>query len=151
MDNLDTAIHNTFHQSSLCSKAISSEMGIVYQVLVNKTNPHTDSHKLTCREALEMQLITGNHAILTAMTNTLNIASKAAADTRPNVGVLESVLMAGKEHGDVLRSITDALADGRFTLREQEDCQREITEAIDALTQLRESILTHGTNKAVQG
>jgi hypothetical protein len=52
-----------------------------------------------------MQLITGNHAILTAMTNTLTIASKAAADTLPNVGVLESVLMAGKEHGDVLRSI----------------------------------------------
>jgi hypothetical protein len=151
MDNLDTAIHNTLHQSTLCAKAISSEMGIVHQVLVNKANPHTDSHKLTCREALEMQLITGNHAILTAMTNTLNIASRDTANAQPHVGVLESVLMAGKEHGDVLRTITDALSDGRFTLREQEDCQREITEAIAALTQLRESILTHGNAKAVQG
>jgi len=150
MDNLDTAIHNTLHQSTLCAKAISSEMGIVHQVLVNKANPQTDSHKLTCREALEMQLITGNHAILTAMTNELNVATKSV-DDQPCVGILESVLAAGKEHGDVLRLITDALADGRFTLREQEDCQREITEAIDALTQLRESILTHGKNKAVQG
>jgi len=143
MDNLDTAIHNTLHQSNLCAKAISSEMGIVHQVLVNKANPHTDSHKLTCREALEIQLITGNYAIHTAMTNVLNVADKATADT-PKLGILESVLLAGKEHGDVLRSITDAMADGRFTLREQEECQREITEAIEALTQLRESILTHG-------
>ena len=151
MDNLDKAIHNTLHKSDLCAKAISCEMGIVHQVLVNKANPHSDSHKLTCREALEMQLITGNHSILTAMTNALSIASKEAADTQANVGVLESVLLAGKEHGDVLRSITEAMADGRFTLREQEDCQREITEAIDALIQLRESILTHGNAKAVQG
>lgn len=143
MDNLDTAIHNTLHQSNLCAKAISSEMGIVHQVLVNKANPHTDSHKLTCREALEIQLITGNYAIHTAMTNALNVADKATSDT-PKLGILESVLLAGKEHGDVLRSITDAMADGRFTLREQEECQREITEAIEALTQLRESILTHG-------
>jgi hypothetical protein len=150
MDNLDTAIHNTLHQSHLCAKAISSEMGIGHQVLVNKANPQTDSHKLTCREALQMQLITGNHAIHIAMTNELNLASKQVAEPQP-LGVLESVLIAGKEHGDVLRSITDAMADGRFTLREQEDCQREITEAIDALTQLRESILTHGKAKTVQG
>ena len=90
-----------------------------------------------------MQLITGNHAIHIAMTNTLNVSNKAANGV-PKVGILESVLAAGKEHGDVLRSITDAMADGRFTLREQEECQREITEAIEALTQLRESILTHG-------
>ena len=151
MDNLDKAIHNTFYHSQMKAKAIAIEMGIGYQVLVNKANPHTDSHKLTCREALQMQLITGNQAILTAMTNTLNIASKEATDTLPKVGVLESVLLAGKEHGDVLRSITEAMADGRFTLREQEDCQHEITEAMDALTQLRESILTHGNAKAVQG
>lgn len=143
MDNLDTAIHNTLHQSDMDAKTISTEMGIVHQVLVNKANPHTDSHKLTCREALQMQLITGNHAIHIAMTNTLNVTNKAANGV-PEVGILESVLAAGKEHGDVLRSITDAMADGRFTLREQEACQREITEAIEALTQLRESILTHG-------
>lgn len=151
MDNLDTAIHNTLHKSNLCAKAISSEMGIVHQVLVNKANPQTDSHKLTVREALQMQLITGNYAIHTAMTNELNLASKQSVAPKPQLGVLESVLLAGKEHGDVLRSITEAMADGRFTLREQEDCQREITEAIEALTQLRESILAHGKAKTVQG
>jgi hypothetical protein len=46
----------------------------------------------------------------------LSIKTKQAAP----LGILESVLNAGKEHGDVLAMIHKSMEDGKLTMREQE-------------------------------
>ena len=140
MDHIDQAIYDTVHNSDMPPKEIARRLGFNYQVLINKVNPQNETHRLTLRETLAIQLLTGNHAIYRAMGTEL---SMNAEDKAPVLGIMESALKAGKEHGDVIQSIYTALEDGRMTMREQESCQREITEAIEALMQLRESVLTY--------
>lgn len=146
MDHIDQAIYDTVHNSELSAKQIAPLMGVGHQVLINKANPQTETHKMSLREAVALQLITGNHAIYRAMGMELSIKAKQAAP----LGILESVLKAGKEHGDVLAMIHKSMEDGKLTMREQEQCQREITEAIEALMDLREAVLEH-SKKQIKG
>ncbi len=146
MDHIDQALYDLVHNSDMSAKEISSLLGVGHQVLINKANPQTETHKMTLREAVAIQLITGNHAIYRAMGMELSIKAKKVE----TLGILESVLNAGKEHGDVLAMIHKAMADGKMTMREQEQCQREITEAIESLMALRESVLEHSM-KQIKG
>jgi hypothetical protein len=146
MDHIDQAIYDTVHGSELSAKQIAPLMGVGHQVLINKANPQTETHKMALREAVAIQLITGNHAIYRAMGTELSLSKP---DAKP-LEIMASALKAGKEHGDVIRSIYAALEDGRMTMREQEQCQREITEAIEALMQLRESVLQYSI-KQIKG
>lgn len=139
MDHIDQAIYDTVHGSTKTAKQISSLMAMSHQVLINKANPQNETHKITLREAVTIQLITGNQSIYRAMGTELALNEEGFQP----VGIMESALKAGKEHGDVISSIYEALEDGKMTMREQEKCQREITEAIDALMQLRESVLAY--------
>ncbi|UTW01201.1 phage regulatory CII family protein [Marinomonas rhizomae] len=145
-DHIDQAIYDTVHNSDLSAKQIAPLLGTGHQVLLNKANPQSETHKMTLREAVAIQLVTGNHAIYRAMGMELSIKAKQAAP----LGILESVLKAGKEHGDVLTVIHKSMEDGRLSMREQEQCQREITEAIEALMDLREAVLEH-SKKQIKG
>ena len=138
MDHLDMAVYDIVHNSELPAKAIASRIGTNHQVLINKANPQCETHKLTLREAISIQLITGRSNILRAMQTELGIAK----DESPKESLLEALLVASGEHGDVVNCIKDALADGRFTPREREQCQQEIDEAISALTRLRQRVVT---------
>jgi hypothetical protein len=146
MDHIDQAIYGTVHGSTKTAKQISSLMAMSHQVLINKANPQNETHKITLREAVTIQLITGNQSIYRAMGTELALNEEGFQP----VGIMESALKAGKEHGDVISSIYEALEDGKMTMREQEKCQREITEAIDALMQLRESVLAYSM-KQIKG
>lgn len=139
MDHIDQAIYDTVHNSSVSAKEISQRLGMSHQVLINKANPQSEFHKLTLREALAIQLITGNDRIVKAMEVELDMNQPHTATEC----LLEAVLKASKEHGDVVKAIHEALEDNRFTLREKEQCQREIDEAIEALQSLRASVIAH--------
>jgi len=136
MDHIDQAIYDTVHSSAISAKSIAKRLGMSHQVLLNKANPQSEFHKLTLREAVAIQLITSNNSIHRAIGIEL-----ASVDELPQAGLLETVLAASREHGDVVRAIDEALSDGRFTLREVEACQQEIDDAIKALTALRQSIV----------
>jgi hypothetical protein len=92
MDHIDQAIYDTVHNSELSAKQIAPLMGVGHQVLINTANPQTETHKMSLRESVALQLITGNHAIYRAMGMELSIKAKQAAP----LGILESVLNAGK-------------------------------------------------------
>lgn len=140
MDHIDQAIHSTIHESDIPAKEIAQRLGMSHQVLINKANPQSEFHKMSLREALAVQLITGSTRIHDAMAVELDVN-----ETIPSKSVVDSILLACKEHGDVVSVVHGALEDGRFTLREREDCQREINELITALVTLRESVVKHGT------
>ncbi|MFD2177783.1 phage regulatory CII family protein [Veronia pacifica] len=138
MDHIDTAIYATVHDSNISARLIAQHLGNSHQVLINKANPQNDTHKLSLREALAIQLITGNRRIYEAMGTELDLLK----DNSPSTNLLESVLRATAEHGDVVRAIQNSLNDGIFTLREREKCQQEVNEAISALEALRKAIVT---------
>lgn len=141
MDHVDQAIYDVVHNSKIPTKEIAQRLGMSHQVLINKANPQSEFHKLTLREALAVQLITGNRRIQQAMETELGLNDEKKL---PSKNLLESVLVASREHGDVVRAVQEALEDGRFTLREREICQKEIDDAVNALHSLRESVVNHG-------
>lgn len=67
MDDLDQAIYSTVHSSRIGAKKIAQRIGISDQVLLNKANPSNETHKLTVREALAIQLATKKKDIARAM------------------------------------------------------------------------------------
>ncbi|WP_281545868.1 phage regulatory CII family protein [Grimontia sp. SpTr1] len=148
MDHLDTAVYSTVHDSPIPARQIAQQLGMSHQVLINKANPQSDSHKLSLREALAVQLITGNYRILEAMTTELDLHK---AEEQRTASLLESVLKATAEHGDVVKVIQDALEDGVFSLREREKCQQEVDEAIKALETLRKAIVVEPLRRVSHG
>ncbi|WP_434361033.1 phage regulatory CII family protein [Parasalinivibrio latis] len=148
MDHLDTAVYSTVHDSAVPARQIAQQLGMSHQVLINKANPQSDSHKLSLREALAVQLITGNYRIHEAMATELALQR---ADAPPSTSLLESVLKATAEHGDVVKAIQNALEDGVFSLRERERCQQEVNEAIRALETLRKAIVVEPLRRVSHG
>ncbi|EGG93550.1 putative bacteriophage protein [gamma proteobacterium IMCC1989] len=139
MDHVDQAVYDVIHNSDISTKDIAQRLGMSHQVLINKANPQQEFHKMTLREALAIQLITGNHGIHRAVETELGVS-----ENKPVLkNLLESVLVASKEHGDVVREVQQAMEDGRFTLREKEKCQKEIDDAMKALTELRQAVISH--------
>lgn len=136
MDHIDQAVYDTVHSSDLSAKEIARNLGMSHQVLLNKANPQAEGHKLTLREAVAIMLMTGNHRIQSAIETELGVA-----EVKPKKSVIESVLDSAKEHGDVVRVVQKALDDGNISLRELEECQQEIDEAIDSLARLREVLV----------
>jgi len=138
MDSLDQAIYDIVHKSDIKAKGIADRLGMTHQILINKANPNSEHHKMTVREAHAIQLLTGNHAVVGAMQTELNIHKRKAAPK----SILQSVLDAGKEHGDVLATIQEAMADGILTEREKGDICKEIREEVAALEDLLESVMS---------
>lgn len=150
MDHIDRAIYDTVHGGDMSCAAIAKKSGMSHQVLINKANPGCETHKLGLLESVAIMLITGDQSIYRAIGTELEIDAQPAAH---KLGILESALLASKEHGDVLRTLHEALNDGKLTLREKEACHREIDEAIASLKQLQIEIYAHQGStslKAVQ-
>ena len=134
MDQLDIAIHATVHDAELSTNDISARLGMSRQILLNKANPQSDTHKLTVREAVALQIVTCDDRINRAMQ--LAVPS----DPGPQVPLLTSVLTVCREQGDVVRVIDEALKDGKLSLREAEMCQKEIDDLMHALADLRSQL-----------
>jgi hypothetical protein len=141
MNHIDVAVHATIHSSDMTAKEISTRLGMSHQVLINKANPQSTSHKLNLREAVAIMLLTGNYRILNAIETELDI-NKRTRKASPE-RLVHDVLKATGEVGEVALAINEALEDGRFTPREREKCRNEIDEAIECLTRLRASVVDH--------
>jgi hypothetical protein len=141
MDHIDQAIYAVVHDSAIPAREIAKRLGMSYQVLINKANAQSEFHKLTLREAVAIQLMTNNHRIQEAIDVELSGGDEELGRIK---GLLESVIQASCEHGDVVKAINHAIEDGRFTLRERENCQQEISEAIQSLKSLQKAIVEHG-------
>ncbi len=142
MDMIDIAIHRTVHESGIPAKEIAQQMGMSYQVLINKANPTSEFHKMSLREALALQKITGTTAIHEAVGIELGLRIVPEEAQKPK-SLVEAMLTVVSECGDVSRAFKDAMADGRLTEREKADMQKEINEAIDSLYQMRLAIKEH--------
>ena len=140
MDAIDIAVQQTALEAPGGAKRLAQVMGLRYQTLINKCNPHDETHKLTLREALAMMLVTGDTRIIEAMAAELG-GTFQSNGPRPGRDLLSALLNADAEHGDVGRAIRDAFADGQLTARELAEIQREVSEAKRALDELLGSVV----------
>jgi hypothetical protein len=142
MEHIERAIYDTVHNSQVSCSEIAKALGMSHQVLINKANPQCETHKLGYLEAMAIMLVTKNHAIHRAAGLELELEQEAPKTTN----ILQAALLSGKEHGDVMRVLHEALSDGRLTDREKEACQKEIDEEIASLRQLQKVLVAHNSN-----
>ncbi len=143
MDQIDIAVHETVHKSEIKCKEIAATLGMSNQVLINKANSQNEFNKLTLREAVAIQKITGSTAIHEAVGLELGINSVVLKEPEKPVSLVEALLTVVSECGDVSRATREAMDDGRLTEREKAEMQREVTEAIDSLMAMRLAIKEH--------
>lgn len=140
MDQLDIAIHQTAHGKHGDLTDLARKMGMHAQLLRNKTCATTDTHKLNLREAIAMMELTGNDSILEVMAEMRGymLARKELPDAQ---SIINAVLADDIEHGDVARTIRDAIADGKLTEAERADIARHISKAHATLDALKSTVL----------
>jgi len=126
--NIKDAAYATVHDYPGGSESLGPRMNIVPAVLRNKVNPNSTSHHLTLIEADRLMMMTGDHRILDALAECHGyVLVPVAFDTPPSdMAILELVTNVWRHNGDVGRSVDDALADGRITMRELEDIKQSI-------------------------
>lgn len=139
MDQLDIAIHQTAHDAPGGLEALARTIGLGAQVLRNKVCPTTDTHKLSLREAVAMMDASGDDRILAVLADMrgYTLERKALPDA---ASIVQAVLSADAEHGDVSRSIQEALADGKLTEYEKAAIARQIREAQQTLDALNSTV-----------
>lgn len=131
LDVLDAAYH-TAHDFPGGVPALAQRMAVSHNTLTHKVGLNNFTHHLTLREAQTMMDVTGDVRVLHALAAPLgfvcvNLRADGAATT------LEQVMNMAKEFGEVLVSVNVAVADGRVTHNEMQDCERQAAELMAAL------------------
>lgn len=131
MDVLDAAYH-TAHDHPGGVPSVAQRMGTSANTLQHKVSLTNATHHLSLREAVAMQEVTGDARILHAMAGSLGYAC-VSLHVDGESSTLEQVMHLAQEFGEVLGSVNSAVADGRVSMNEMLDCERQAAELIAAL------------------
>jgi len=132
--DIDTAAQVVVHETNgLSVQQIADMAGMRYQTLINKVNPENDTHKLTLREAVALQQVTGNHAILNTMASLL--------EAQPSILTpIQALLASVISQGDLVKLVNDALSDGRVSDNERRAISASIANQIKTLQDVQQSV-----------
>lgn len=87
-------------------------MGVNANTLTNKVNPQNTTHHLSLREAVTMQDMSGNYAILHAMAEALGHTCTRATPDQSFGNPLEAFMRMQVALADYSRAVADAVRDG---------------------------------------
>lgn len=122
--------------------AVAVRLGRNYNTLAHELNANNQGHKFGLGDAELLTSMTGDaeiaHALATACGHVCIPVALPASSA--HVEVAERIAAAGKEFGDVMRSVLDAIADGRVTDRELAEFDRQFLELVSASVALRATL-----------
>lgn len=143
LDVMDAAYH-TAHSFKGGAPALAQRMKVNHDTLLKKVSVNVDTHHLTLREAVTMQEITGNVAVLQSMAHTLGyVCVKSIPASTDDPLALNWHMVAAL--GDMHHAVADAFAKGvtRNSLQRCDVLAAEATSAINnLLSALRASLPT---------
>jgi len=139
MDQLDIALSAAIDESPYTPAEVAKRIGLRPQILRNKLCSTTDSNKLALREAVRLCRSVDDYRPFEVIAQMFGCQLVPMTHDDP-VCVVQSVLAAAAECGDVPRAVHDALADGVITSREQGELRKEIKQARDTLNALEAAI-----------
>ena len=142
MDNLDIAIHNTIHSDTHSCARIAKSLGMSAQVLRNKANPESESHKLNIRETIAIMELMGDFQILEAIQAEVLIPEEDS-----KVSIVELILDVNAKVGEVSNSFKSVLAGGRMTPKTQNLLDRTLSSAGQAIKAARSKLETIKTEE----
>lgn len=144
MDRVFFALHLTAKQAKGGLSGLARRLGKREQTLINKLNPMDDVHQPNIGELVAIVDDTDDTAPIEALCALFGGRFVTRCGDRVG-GLMQAVLQADTEHGDVARAIHQALADdGEIDARERAAIMREISEARRALTILENELMAGG-------
>jgi len=141
-DVLDAAYH-TAHGYPGGIAALALRMGVSDNTLTHKVNPNNSTHNLTLREAMAMQTLSNNSAILHAMADALGYACTPATPDQDGGDPVDTCMRLQQSHADFLHAVADAVraGDARVTpnqARRADHCAQELIACVgNTLAMLR--------------
>lgn len=141
MTPIEFAVHQTAHGDHRGFLAeMAKYLGLGEQVLRNKVNPEQEQAKLSLDEAVRMMRKDGDLRILYAIAADLGVSIGQPQVDAPK-SLMMAVLNADAEHGDVTRTVADAMKDKRWTQPEKAEAMKQIREARAALDALEQAVI----------
>ena len=135
MDMLDIAIHQVAHTSTDSAKDYAQKIGRNYQVFINKTNPVAEGGALNIHEFRALIIASGNPFPLEVLAEQVGYDIIPKKKVAPE-SLLDAVMAASSEHGDVLRCVKEITHNKAATPRDKTLLLKEIKEAQAALDAL---------------
>lgn len=141
MNHIEFAAHKTAHGESRGHlPEMAKYLGMGEQVLRNKVNPEQEQAKLSLDESVRMMRKEGDLSILYAIAAEFNVPVGPPSVDKPK-SLMMAVLTADAEHGDVTRTVADAMSDRRWTQAEKAEAIKQIREARAALDALEQAVI----------
>lgn len=141
MTPIEFAAHQTAHGDHRGFLAeMAKYLGLGEQVLRNKVNPEQEQAKLSLDEAVRMMRKDGDLRILYAVAAEFGVPIGQQRGDTPK-SLMMAVLNADAEHGDVTRTVADAMKDRRWTQPEKAEAMKQIREARAALDELELAVI----------
>ena len=144
--NILDAAYATGHDYPGGAHALGPRLGMTGKMLANKLNPFDVNHKVTLSEALQMQVLTGDHRILMAMADELGYVAIPAPGCVSDDDVSHALASMCAEFGDYMRKVDESMRDGKVTASELRGLEKERAEMIASATHLQ-SVLAGKTGK----
>ena len=139
MDNILYAIYQTVPYGYAAK--IADQIGMGQKILANKVNPNNEHHHLQVLELVRLMKVTGDYQALRAIADTFGFRLERKEEKPVKRNIIAVLLDAEAEHGDVSRTMAEALEDGRLTDREKIQALKQIDEAIEALMDLKQAVI----------
>lgn len=137
------AAYNTAHGYPGGIGALALRMGVNANTLTNKVNPQNTTHHLSLREAVAMQDLSGNYAILHAMAESLGHTCTRATPDQSFGDPIEAFMRMQVALADFSRAVADAVRNGDVAVtsnqvrRADHDAQEAIASIGHTLAMLR--------------
>jgi hypothetical protein len=144
--NQHDALYNAAREYPGGIEALAQRMDMSANVLRSKLAPGVKTHHITFEEAsrivefLQEAKVDCATLPLLAMNWRHNLIAfpMPAADHLSDEQLAQAVFKVMTESGDVARVLNESLADGKLTLAEMDNIEREFQEAMAAFAELRE-------------
>ena len=107
--DIQDAAYHAVHEYPGGADALAMRMGMSPNTLRHKVNPNNTTHHLTLREAVTIQELSNNHAILHSMADALGYVCTKATPGDDNAPPLDVLAGLHAELADLHRAVADAL------------------------------------------
>ena len=135
---LDAAYH-TAHSYPGGVATLATRMGMKSSTLNHKVSLTNDTHHLSIDEAVMLQAMSGNFAVLHSMAASLgHVVLQVDATTEANP--MSEVAKMVCEFGELLTFVTARAANGTVTTNEMRECQVQAMDAISAIYGVMNSV-----------
>jgi hypothetical protein len=137
-ETLDEAIYANVHAGRVPPKAIADAIDMRYHTLLDAANPHNDKQQFPLRKVALLTQASGSTAIVRYLCKA--VGGRFVPNPERPVGALDvtaGVSEVMHENADVLRTLSEVLADKVFCRQDATRMGRELDELLDAAHKLR--------------